>query len=195
MEAFYMFDKNKDEKINTTELGAVIRALGQNPTEAEIEKIMKRFDKDGIMLQVVCVFSAISKSTIHWATKTLYFQSTGNGFITKDEYLKIIRDHMIDPQIVEIKLREAFRIFDKNRDGSLDFAEMQKALMTFGEPMSEKECIELIKMADADKDGKVDVEAYDDDNDYHKEFIEPFSLLNTFAKKSDDATISSIEAC
>ncbi|KAJ8322335.1 hypothetical protein KUTeg_000806, partial [Tegillarca granosa] len=128
MEAFYMFDKNKDEKINTTELGAVIRALGQNPTEAEIEKIMKRFDKDG------------------------------NGFITKDEYLKIIRDHMIDPQIVEIKLREAFRIFDKNRDGSLDFAEMQKALMTFGEPMSEKECFELIKMADADKDGKVDVE-------------------------------------
>lgn len=46
-EAFSLFDKNGDGHISATELGQVLRALGQNPTEATIQEVMAKADKDG----------------------------------------------------------------------------------------------------------------------------------------------------
>ena len=37
-EAFSLFDNRGDGKINVSQLGDVLRALGQNPTEAEVKK-------------------------------------------------------------------------------------------------------------------------------------------------------------
>lgn len=45
-EAFSLFDKDGDGTISTKELGTVMRALGQNPTEAEIQDMIKDVDKD-----------------------------------------------------------------------------------------------------------------------------------------------------
>jgi len=38
-EAFSLFDKDGDGTITTKELGTVMRSLGQNPTEAELQDI------------------------------------------------------------------------------------------------------------------------------------------------------------
>lgn len=37
-EAFYLFDNRGDGKINVSQLGDVLRALGQNPTEGDVKK-------------------------------------------------------------------------------------------------------------------------------------------------------------
>ena len=47
-DAFDLFDKNGDQKISVSELGMVLRSLGQNPTDKEVEEIMKKADKDGM---------------------------------------------------------------------------------------------------------------------------------------------------
>jgi calmodulin len=36
-EAFSLFDKDNDGCISTAELGTVLRALGKNPTQAEVK--------------------------------------------------------------------------------------------------------------------------------------------------------------
>lgn len=42
-----MFDKDGDGSITTKELGIVMRSLGQNPTEQELQEIINEVDVDG----------------------------------------------------------------------------------------------------------------------------------------------------
>ena len=46
-EAFSLFDKNGTGRIPTREVGTVIRSLGQNPTEQELQDIIIEVDADG----------------------------------------------------------------------------------------------------------------------------------------------------
>jgi calmodulin len=43
-EVFTLFDKNGDDTIVASELGTVMRSLGKNPTEAELQEMIKEAD-------------------------------------------------------------------------------------------------------------------------------------------------------
>ena len=46
-EAFSLFDAKGNGSISEQDLGVVMRSLGQNPTEKEIETMIKEVDVDG----------------------------------------------------------------------------------------------------------------------------------------------------
>ena len=46
-EAFGLFDKNGDGTISSNELGTIMRSLGQNPTENELQDMINEVDVDG----------------------------------------------------------------------------------------------------------------------------------------------------
>ena len=46
-ESFSLFDKDGDGTITAKELGTVMKALGQSPTEAELTDMINEVDTDG----------------------------------------------------------------------------------------------------------------------------------------------------
>lgn len=88
----------------------------------------------------------------------IIFSITGDGVLSKAEYVSLISGYMVDPEVVKAELREAFMTFDKLKRGYLDLKQMSKALRCVGEPLSEIEINQLIKLADKNNDGKIDVD-------------------------------------
>lgn len=65
-EAFLLFDRTGDAKITLSQVGDIIRALGQNPTNAEVNKILGNPSKEG------------KCPTVCWAILEIEEQQLGN---------------------------------------------------------------------------------------------------------------------
>ena len=61
-DAFTLFDDRGDDKIHKSHLGEVVRALGLNPTEADIKRCLKDLSADRISFeQFLPIFEDLSK--------------------------------------------------------------------------------------------------------------------------------------
>lgn len=52
----------------------------------------------------------------------------------------------------------AFRVFDVDRNGFITRDELRSAMEIMGEPVTESQLTEFIRLADTDKDGKINYE-------------------------------------
>jgi len=91
-EAFQLFDNRGDGKISVSQLGDVLRALGQNPTEAEVKKCcsqLKPDDRIGFdvflpILQTVCK-SRCTDTAEDFIEGLRHFDKDGSGYIRSAE--------------------------------------------------------------------------------------------------------------
>jgi Ca2+-binding EF-hand superfamily protein len=59
---------------------------------------------------------------------------------------------------LENELRAAFKVFDKNKNGSLDVNEFKDFMLSYGESFTLGELDEMMKLFDINNDGKIDYE-------------------------------------
>ena len=53
------FLKDKDGLISTTELGRMMNTLGENPTEAELQDMVYKFNDNMPLINIICDFEGL----------------------------------------------------------------------------------------------------------------------------------------
>ncbi|KAK2453483.1 putative calcium-binding protein CML25 [Trifolium repens] len=126
---FRKFDVNGDGKISSSELGSIMRSLGQAATEEELNQMIREVDADG------------------------------DGHINLEEFIEL-NTKDIDPNEVLENLKDAFSVFDLDKNGSISAEELHNVMVSLGDQCSLAECQKMIGGVDSDGDGMIDFEEF-----------------------------------
>ncbi|CAI8054709.1 Myosin-2 essential light chain [Geodia barretti] len=129
-DAFSLFDKRGDGKIDSDQVGDVLRALGLNPTEVDVKKIVQEIDPDGrkrvSFEEFLPIYNSVSGKKE---------QGSMEDFI------------------------EGLKVFDKEGNGFINSAELRHVLTSLGEKLTDEEVDQLLQGAE-DSQGQVNYEDF-----------------------------------
>ncbi|XP_020583352.1 calmodulin-2/4-like isoform X2 [Phalaenopsis equestris] len=148
-EAFSLFDKDGDAMenhlqfhkifklsgcITTKELGTVMRSLGQNPTEAELQDMINEVDADGngtidfpefLNLMARKMKDTDSEEELKEAFRV--FDKDQNGFISAAELRHVMTN--LGEKLTDEEVDEMIREADVDGDGQINYEEFVKVMM------------------------------------------------------------------
>lgn len=132
-EAFSLFDKDGDGSISVTELGIVMRNMGQNPTEAELKQMIAEVDADGNGQIDFAEFVTLMARKMNNADKDAeikeafnVFDKDGSGKISSDELRHIMKS--LGEDLTDEEIQQMIREADTNGDGEIDYEEFVRML-------------------------------------------------------------------
>jgi len=134
-ECFNAFDKDGGGSIDSHELQALMRSLGQDPTKEELAKMVALADADG------------------------------SGDIDFCEFVTLIAHKMKSEQEGgknTDRLMKAFSVFDVDGSGFIDMHEMRRMMVNLGEDMTIEEVDEILDSFDEDGDGQISPQEFAD---------------------------------
>ena len=124
---FDSYDLNKNGKIERKEMKTILKKLGKESTNEEIEQIWKSMNK-----------------------------IESDYTISFDDFIEFIKRYNLSKNSMSTDdIINAFEIFDKNHDGTISINEFKHILMDLGQKFSEDEVNEIITEIDLDNNGKI----------------------------------------
>eukprot|EP01117_Protostelium_nocturnum_P010931 TRINITY_DN3951_c0_g2_i1.p1 TRINITY_DN3951_c0_g2~~TRINITY_DN3951_c0_g2_i1.p1 ORF type:complete len:147 (-),score=62.98 TRINITY_DN3951_c0_g2_i1:763-1203(-) len=132
-EAFLLFDRDGDGKITNKELGTVMRSLGQNPSERDVEDLIQQVDADGnghidfteflaMMARKMQDFDSEEEMREAFSI----FDKSGSGFIGASELKQVLG--CLGENLTDQEAEEMIREADTDRDGKINFKEFYRIL-------------------------------------------------------------------
>jgi len=133
-ETFSIYDKDEVGLISTKHLGTVMRTLGLNPTDAELQSFTNEVEHD----------------------------EDGHGLIDFEIFLVMMARQIRESSPnIQKDIVDAFKVFDKDGNGFISAAELRHVMMNLGkQKLSEEDAEEMIREADVDGDGQINYEDF-----------------------------------
>uniref|UniRef100_A0A1I8HB67 EF-hand domain-containing protein n=1 Tax=Macrostomum lignano TaxID=282301 RepID=A0A1I8HB67_9PLAT len=122
----------------THELGSALRALGQVPSEREVQLATDRLEQP-----------------------ELY--DRGSTKLTFQDFYQAAQEFKASKAEVKKSVMDAFSVLDKDDNGSIEVNRLTSILASLGEPLSPSDIKELLKELPVDKNGRVDYAKFVDD--------------------------------
>lgn len=127
-DAFSLFDRDGNGIITTRELGAIMRSLGFNPTEEELQAMINAVDYDGNGVidfpEFVKLMEIQKKPDEREADMMLAFRifdADNKGYIESAELRYILLN--MDKRIPQEEIKELMEIADLERDRKISYQE------------------------------------------------------------------------
>ncbi|XP_062231036.1 probable calcium-binding protein CML18 [Phragmites australis] len=136
-QVFRRYDANGDGKISAEELASVLRALGAPPGPGEVRRMMDEMDAD-------------RDGFVDLAEFVAFHCGGGDGDAGSGE----------QEAATEAELREAFRMYDADRNGLISAWELHRVLRQLGDKCSVSDCSRMIRSVDGDGDGSVNFDEF-----------------------------------
>ncbi|XP_038608693.1 calcium-binding protein 5 [Tachyglossus aculeatus] len=132
--AFLEFDKDRDGFISCKDLGNLMRSMGYMPTEMELAELGQQI------------------------------RMNQGGRVDFENFVELMAPKLLAETAGMIglhEMRDAFKEFDTNGDGSITLLELRQAMQRLlGERLSALEVAHVVREADANGDGTVDFEEF-----------------------------------
>ncbi|KAH6973101.1 calmodulin-like protein [Ilyonectria sp. MPI-CAGE-AT-0026] len=127
-QAFSLFDSNGDGQVTAKDIGTVMRSLGQNLSDAELQDMVNEIDVDKNGTIDFSEFLAImsKKRNINDIQEDLLdafkvFDKDGSGTISRDEIRQVMLS--LGERLTEEEINEMLKVADKDGNGTIDYNE------------------------------------------------------------------------
>jgi len=132
-EAFLLYDNRGDGRIPVSLIGDVMRALGQNPTESEVKKLVHEhqaservsFEIFLPILQAICGKRS-TDTTEDFVEGLRHFDKDGNGFISSAELrhlLTTLGERLNDEEVEQLLVNQ------EDSHGNINYEEFVRTVM------------------------------------------------------------------
>mmetsp|Transcript_77647 Transcript_77647/g.175571 ORF Transcript_77647/g.175571 Transcript_77647/m.175571 type:complete len:170 (-) Transcript_77647:84-593(-) len=119
-QAFDLFDTDGSGAIDYAELDSAMKALGFEPTEEELQHMIKQTDIDEEVME-------------------------GQGEIEFDEFLLLMKSKLLEHEPKD-NMTKAFNLIDKRKTGRITFELLKNAMREVGDKTSDEEINEIIEI-------------------------------------------------
>ncbi|KAJ3379002.1 hypothetical protein HDU92_006989, partial [Lobulomyces angularis] len=129
-EAFALFDRDKDGKINNLELGAAMRTLGHDVTSSDIKQWTGSTEEDDL-----------------------------NTFTDLKTFLELMTERIrnVDP---ETEISQAFQFLDRDNRKVISPEELKYFMTNLGEKLTDEEADEMLRNVELDADGNITYDTF-----------------------------------
>ena len=114
--------------ISTVELLHVLRAMGQNPSEVELNTIIMEIDIDGSGTIDFMEFVNLMKEKLN----DVDIENDIREEVVLHSHIALWQNLILGLELDNNCYRDAFRMFDRNMDGYIDMSELRKMFAMVG---------------------------------------------------------------
>ncbi|KAK4409722.1 putative calcium-binding protein CML25 [Sesamum angolense] len=133
--------------------------------EEELEQVFKKFDVNGdgkiSALELGSIMGSLGHSATEEELRTMIqgVDSDGDGFIDLQEFIELNTKDVDYDEVLQ-NLKDAFQVFDIDKNGSISAEELQDVLQNLGEECTLAECRKMISGVDTDGNGAISFDEF-----------------------------------